>query len=166
MANSREKRVKQQENMSKFDGRRLGEIRGRPRDLLDEIKGCAHYDKEMVSARNRHRNIMVDILDHFHYAKMSRATQLERKNGDIGHWAVCLNREICGVDEWSHRYSDDEEQFQALNCEVCGNYQNSPTFGGLVDMSDVYEEAERFLIRFSRMLEVMPTRLRCHCEEE
>lgn len=118
----------------------------------------AHYDKEMVNARNNHRNRMVDILNHFHYAELSRAKQ----NG-TGHWAVCLNRKMCGVDERGHLYSNDQEQqFQATNCEVCGNYQNSPTFGRLVDMSDV-ECGERFLIRFSRMLDAMPTRMRCQC---
>ena len=152
--------------MSKFEGRRLGEIRGRSRDLLDEIKGVTRYNRETVEARDNHRWKMLDILDHFHYAETSRARQLERNKEDIGHWAVCLNREMCGVDERGRLYSDDQEQqFQATNCEVCGNYKNSPTFGGLVDMSDVTEKAERFLIRFSRMLDAIPTRLRCHCKE-
>ena len=125
-----------------------------PHEMSQEIMECCFYDTATANSRAIQKALMADVIDHFSNAIISRARPgignllLDPDNRE--HWAICLSRD-------THE-EDNEVQFQAISCRVCGNYIQCDTFlpegegllfGGL--------EVDQLL------LEAIPIHMRCSC---
>ena len=124
-----------------------------PNEMAQEIMECCFYDTVTADSRAIQKAIMVDVIDHFTNAIISRANPkggllLDPDNRE--HWAICLSRD-------THE-EDDETQFQAISCRVCGNYILCDTFRPEVEglLFGGFETDRLFL-------EAIPIHMRCSC---
>lgn len=119
---------------------------GLPLEITHEIMSFCFYDTITAVYRAVHRANMTDIVDGFNNAYISRARPRHNmmENPDsCEHWAICL---------------DDDVQFQAVSCGVCGNYKSCDTYR---PQQIVYGEGLDHLFR-----EAIPIRMRCCCHIE
>jgi len=92
---------------------------GLPWEIVDEILGFCFYDTFTAVHRAVHHANMAEVVVRFTGAWISRANTPEMDDSNE-HWAINLVR--IDHDE------DDEVQFQATNCGICGNYKESSNF--------------------------------------
>jgi hypothetical protein len=124
-----------------------------PREMADEILGFCFYDTATAVHRAVQRANMAQVVDRFAGAWISRANTPEM-NDTQEQWAINLVR--LDQDE------DNEVQFQATNCRICGNYKHSNTF-----VPDIGIEEFQLLTleEFNAVfLEVIPVCIRCNCQ--
>lgn len=128
-------------------------------DVLWKIKSFAFHD-----ARQVHNIKMTRIVDCFKNALASRAKPdiFYEDPDNEEHWCVCL-----ASDE------QDETQFQAINCKVCGNFIVSDTLGSIIDDDDesilglqLLQGTNIYSNELRRNLKIItPKRLRCECKQ-
>jgi hypothetical protein len=92
---------------------------GLPLEMVDEILSFCFYDTITAVHLAVHRANMTEVVTRFTGAWISRANNPEMDDTDE-HWAINLVR----VDH----DEDDEVQFQATNCGICGNYKECSNF--------------------------------------
>ena len=90
-----------------------------PWEIVDEILGFCFYDTVTAVHRAVHHANMAEVVVRFTGAWISRANTPEMDDS-TEHWAINLVR--IDHDE------DDEVQFQATNCGICGNYKECSNF--------------------------------------
>ena len=126
---------------------------GLPQEMADEILGFCFYDTATAVHRAVHRANMAEVVQRFTGAWISRANTPEM-NDSREQWAINL----VSLDNLQYH---QEVQFQATNCLVCGNYQETNTF--LIQMPheaiQLLNEEEYVRVRG----EAIPLRLRCAC---
>jgi|MesohylFT_1024984.scaffolds.fasta_scaffold00470_4 hypothetical protein len=111
---------------------------GLPWEMSQEIMGFCFYDTVTAVGRAVHKANMAEIVGRFNNAYVSRARPNGFMEGDpdgCEHWGVCLS-------DPNDENDNFETQFQACNCNTCGNYKASST-------------------HFPR--EAIPIRMRCCC---
>lgn len=64
-----------------------------------------------------------EIVKKFESASISRKNDDNSDADTIEHWAICLTPPY--DDDFPYDHSEDEIQFQAINCQLCGNYKIS-----------------------------------------
>ena len=119
------------------------------------------YKKEvdLVLCLAIHKKNMAKIKEHFDYAYISRVRGIDETSES---WAIWLKRT-------THYQEDNEKQFQAENCSVCGNYKLSNTY------SVRYKEIKKFEdLKYRNREEYndiicklsfnkIPVKVRCYC---
>jgi len=125
---------------------------GMPKEMGDEILGFCFYDTVTAVHRAIHKANMRDIVARFTSAWISRANTPEMHD-DREHWAINL----VALDQ----EEDNEAQFQATNCRVCGNYKTCGTFEPQIER-DVFLMLDVTEID-ALWLEAIPPPIRCHC---
>jgi len=126
---------------------------GLPLELSDEIMSFCFYDTITAAYRAVHKVNFGEIIEHFDDAYISRARPfgcLFNDPDNSEHWAICLSRV-------NHLYIDNETQFQAYNCRVCGDYYFCCTF--LPEQQTTLGQGLDHLFR-----EAIPLRIRCQCD--
>ena len=123
-----------------------------PREMADEILGFCFYDTITAVYRSVHLANTAEVVDRFTTAWISRANTPEMDDTQE-HWAINLVR--------LDNEEDDEIQFQATNCRVCGNYKHSSTFVPDIGIEEFQLlSLEEFDALF---LEAIPVCIRCNC---
>jgi len=80
------------------------------RDVQDIIKSFVFHDMKTCETINHIKNKKMEIVTMFENTRYSRNNnQLEDPNEESEHWAFCLG--------------ENENQFQATNCRMCGDYR-------------------------------------------
>jgi len=128
---------------------------GLPWEIADEIMAFCFYDTVTAVYRAIHKANMVEVVDHFTNAWISRANPgrgrgTMAKNPDTSEqWAICLSR-----------LADDEVQFQAVSCCKCGNYKYCYTFQ---PTEEQIGDNELQFVDDIFWLEAIPIPMRCGC---
>ena len=129
---------------------------GLPREMADEIMGFCFYDTITAVYRAVHKANLLEVIEHFDDAYVSRARPfgpaLVADPDNAEHWSVCLSRV-------TNLMGDNEVQFQAWNCGVCGNYYFCQTF--LPDGERIFGQG--FDHEF---LQAIPIVMRCSCNRQ
>lgn len=125
---------------------------GMPKEMGDEILAFCFYDTITAACRAIHQANMGDIVARFTSAWISRANTPEMHD-DREHWAIHL----VALDQ----EEDNEAQFQATNCRVCGNYKMCCTFEPQIETDAFLVLDETELVALC--LEAIPPHIRCHC---
>jgi hypothetical protein len=109
-----------------------------PYEVTEVVNSFLFYDHETARIR-RHRKY---IVRKFHQACISRARPGDSwyENPDTcEHWSICLT-DIHFATDPLYAYFDplfrsiyEEPQFQATNCQTCGNYKISSSIGYSID---------------------------------
>jgi len=87
---------------------------GLPREMAHEILGFCFYDMETAVYRAIHKANTAEVIGRFDNAWLSRANHADMHD-NCETWAIHLTR--------VNHEEDDEVQFQASNCSICGNYK-------------------------------------------
>jgi len=96
--------------MSRYNTQQTVHLLPLPFDVADYINSFL-----FVTTENKIKGIKKEIVKKFENALYSRKNNLTFEPDTNEHWAVCLSSIEDGI------YY--EEQFQAINCGICGNYK-------------------------------------------
>jgi len=122
---------------------------GLPREMAHEILKFCFYDTETAVYRAIHKASTAEVVNRFDNAWLSRATHADMDD-NCEWWAIHLTR--VGHEE------DNETQFQACNCRVCGNYKICYTHEPTNEQLEVADPEKHF------WREAIPIRMRCCCD--